>query len=104
MDNLNTHNEASLIKRFGEYEGRKLWARFTPHYTPKHGSWLNQAELVIHFYVRACLNGRRIASREELRKETDAFFRYLNTRSWKIDWKWTRKRSRQWVKTYRKKH
>lgn len=45
MDNLNTHRAQSLIDRFGDREGRRLWTRFTVHYTPKHGSWLNPAEL-----------------------------------------------------------
>lgn len=47
MDNLSTHKEKHLIECFGEKEGRRLWARFEPHYTPKHASWLNQAEIAL---------------------------------------------------------
>src|SRR5262249_41034002 len=47
LDNLNTHSEKSLVERFGLRRGRRLWNRFTVHYTPKHGSWLNQAEIEI---------------------------------------------------------
>ncbi|KAF0139843.1 MAG: transposase, partial [Ignavibacteria bacterium] len=47
MDNLNTHNEKSLVTYYGKKEGHEIWRRFTIHYTPKHGSWLNQAEIEI---------------------------------------------------------
>ena len=60
MDNLNTHKRKSLIDAFGEEIGSEIWNRFTVHYTPTHGSWLNQAEIEISLFARQCLGGRRI--------------------------------------------
>ena len=55
MDNLNTHHEKSLIDLFGPRAGRAVWRRLTVHYTPKHGSWLNQAEIELSLVSRQCL-------------------------------------------------
>jgi hypothetical protein len=55
MDNLNTHREKSLIDSFGVERGHAVWSRFTVHYTPKHGSWLNPAELEASLWSRQCL-------------------------------------------------
>ena len=55
MDNLNSHFEKSLTNFYGEEGGKELWSRFTPHYTPIHGSWLNQAEIEISVFSRQCL-------------------------------------------------
>ena len=87
MDNLNTHNEKSLIQRYGPEEGRRLWARFTPIYTPKHASWLNQAEIAIGTMRRSCLGKRRFASINELKQSLLPFFRTLRKIAWTIDWK-----------------
>jgi hypothetical protein len=54
MDNLSTHTRKALVERFGEVDGGWLWERFTVHYTPKHGSWLNQAEIEIGLFSRQC--------------------------------------------------
>ena len=62
MDNLSSHTRTALVERFGENIGRLLWDRFTVHYTPKHGSWLNQAEIEISLFSRQCLGRRRIVS------------------------------------------
>jgi hypothetical protein len=70
MDNLSSHTRKSVVKRSGEKAGCWLWNRFTVHYTPKHGSWLNQAEIAISLFSRQCLGKRRIADRASLRKET----------------------------------
>ncbi|RYF18775.1 MAG: hypothetical protein EOO77_10815 [Oxalobacteraceae bacterium] len=59
MGNLNTHSAGALVKRFGENEGLRLWERFAIHYTPKHASWLNQAEIQISMLSRECLGKRR---------------------------------------------
>ena len=67
MDNLNLHNQKSLIDTFGEDEGRRLWDRFTVHYTPKHGSWLDPAEIECSLISRECLGTARLASLAELR-------------------------------------
>lgn len=89
MDNLRSHSVNSLIHAFGQAEGTKLWNRFTPHYTPKHASWLNQAEIEIGLYARQCLGKRRIGSLAELRAETKAWRRYVNKKAVKIDWKFS---------------
>jgi hypothetical protein len=104
MDNLNTHNEKSAIARYGEYEGRALWARFTPHHTPKHGSWLNQAEITINLLTRICLRGTRIADIQALNLQTRHFEDRLNQSRWTIDWKWTAADARRWVEINRTRH
>ena len=55
MDNLSTHTRKALVQRFGEEAGGWLWKRFTAHYTPKHGSWLNPAEMEVSLLSRQCL-------------------------------------------------
>ncbi|HVB39293.1 MAG TPA: IS630 family transposase [Terriglobales bacterium] len=55
MDNLSTRTRKAVVDRFGEQNGDWLWNRFTVHYTPKHGSWLNQAEVAISLFSRQCL-------------------------------------------------
>lgn len=67
MDNLNTHNRKSLTDAFGEEVGGEIWDRFTVHYTPTHGSWLNQAEVEISLFARQCLGTRRIPDLKILR-------------------------------------
>ena len=67
MDNLNTHGPASLYKAFSPWEARRITERLEIHYTPKHGSWLNMAEIEIGVLRRQCLD-RRIADRETLRR------------------------------------
>lgn len=104
MDNLNTHNEKSLIKRYGDIEGRRLWARFTPVYTPKHASWLNQAEIVIGMMRRSCIGKKRFPSIKELKKSVTPYFSYLRKKKWTISWKFSRKDAKQWLKTYRTEH
>ena len=72
MDNLNTHGKKSLTDFFGEKVGEDLWNRFTPHDAPKHGSWLNQAEIEIGIFSRQCLGKDRIGDRSALRRRTVA--------------------------------
>jgi DDE superfamily endonuclease len=62
MDNLNIHCRKSLTDFYGLEIAGSLWGRFTVHYTPKHGSWLNQAEIEISLFSRQCLGKRRIPS------------------------------------------
>ncbi len=78
MDNLNIHGRKSLVDCFGEQTGGELWNRLTVHYTPKHGSWLNQAEIELSLYSRQCLGKRRIPSLCELRQETQVWNRKAN--------------------------
>jgi hypothetical protein len=61
MDNLNIHCEQSLLTHLGHRRGRQLWRRLTVHFTPKHGSWLNQAELELSLVSRGCLGHRQPA-------------------------------------------
>jgi len=72
QDNLNTHSLASLYALFPPSEAKRLADRFEVHYTPKHGSWLNMAEIEFSILGRQCLS-RRIASVEALRRETTAW-------------------------------
>jgi transposase len=68
MDNLSWHMRKAAVQRFGAEAGDWLWNRFTVHYTPKHGSWLNQAEIAISLLSRQCLGQRRIGDQATLRK------------------------------------
>jgi transposase len=95
MDNLNTHTEKPLIERYGKKEGHRIWKRFVVHYTPKHGSWLNQAEIEISLLSRQCLGKHRIADITTLRSEVAAWNRRVNRDRTKIDWKFNRKDARK---------
>ena len=82
------------MERYGEKAGGLLWDRFTVHYTPKHGSWLNQAEIEISLFSRQCLGRRRIPSLGDLRREARAWGRRMNRNRVTIDWRFTRKKAR----------
>ena len=103
MDNLSTHSLAALQHTFGEEEGRKLWSRFTIHYTPKHGSWLDQAEIEISIYSKQCLGRRRISSLAELRSETRAWCRRVNQARLTFNWRFTVADARRKFRYRRKK-
>ncbi len=94
MDNLNTHREASLTKAFGWRTARRLWRRLTVHYTPKHGSWLNQAEIELSLVARQCLGTRRIPELALLKSETRAWKTRANRARTCIQWRFTRKDAR----------
>ena len=95
MDNLNTHNSKSLVECFGQEEGLRIWNRFDVHYTPKHGSWLNQAEIAINIYSRQCLGRSRIPDIELLRKKTAAWIRSINQKNVTINWTFNKTRARE---------
>ena len=95
MDNLNTHCEKSLTGYFGRRLGRRLWRRLTVHFTPKHGSWLNQAEIELSLVARQCLGTRRIAQLAELSPEIRAWNTRANRRKTRIRWRFTRKDARK---------
>src|SRR5438445_9061064 len=95
MDNLNIHCRKSLTDYFGEQEGGFIWDRLTVHYTPKHGSWLNQAEIELSLYSRQCLGKRRIPDLGKLQRETKAWNRRANQSRTKINWRFTRKKARK---------
>jgi transposase len=94
MDNLNTHGVKSLTDHLGEQQGRYLWSRLQVHYTPKHGSWLNQAEIELSLVSRQCLGKRRLDSLTTLAPEIEAWRRTANKRGIKIEWQFTRKQAR----------
>jgi hypothetical protein len=94
MDNLSTHKEKSLINSYGE-KGIELWNKFEVHYTPKHGSWLNQAEIAIGMYSRQCLGDGRIGNIENLKFQTKAWNKRINRNKTKINWRFTRSKARK---------
>ena len=85
MDNLNTHNIASLYTAFPPDEARRLAERLEVHYTPKHGSWLNIAEIELSVLKRQCLAGR-IPCIEKMRSEVAVWNDDRNNRQTKVDW------------------
>ncbi len=89
---------------FGEQEGGDIWDRLTVHYTPKHGSWLNQAEIELSLYARQCLGKRRIPDLKTLRRETTAWNRRANQKRTKINWRFTRKKARKVFKYKSPRH
>jgi len=95
MDNLSTHTRKALVERFGVKAGAWLWNRFTVHYTPKHGSWLNQAEMEVSLFSRQCLGKRRIGNIAALRKQARAWDRRVNRDRITIQWKFTRRQARR---------
>ena len=94
MDNLNIHCQKSLTDYFGEERGGAVWNRLTVHYTPKQGSWLNQAEIEISLFFRQCLGRRRIATLGILSRQSRAWNRKVNQDEVKINWRFTRQRPR----------
>jgi DDE superfamily endonuclease len=87
-DNLNTHKTASLYKAFPAAEARALVSRLEIHHTPKHGSWLNMAEIELSVLTRQCLD-RRIPTLETLRSELSAWNNERNSASKTISWQFT---------------
>jgi len=85
LDNLNTHNGASLYEAFAPEEAHRLLSRLEFHYTPKHGSWLNMAEIELSVLSRQCL-ARRIPELGALRCETDAWEAERNKKKTKVNW------------------
>jgi len=94
QDNLNTHFLASLIEAFGLRKARALWKKLTAHYTPKHASWLNMAEIEINALSTQCLD-RRISSFEELQSEVAACTEKRNADHCTIRWKFTPEKARE---------
>jgi hypothetical protein len=93
MDNLNTHKEASLYEAFPPEKARALCERFEMHFTPKHGSWLNMAEIEIGLLGRTCLD-RRIGSVGEFTNEVKAYLARKNEESKSINWQFTNEKAR----------
>jgi hypothetical protein len=88
QDNLNTHSPASLYEAFDPAEAKRLADRFEFHYTPKHGSWLDMAEIELGILGRQCLS-RRIDNVDGLRREVKAWNRTRNAAGTRVNWQFT---------------
>ncbi len=88
LDNLNTHRPAALYQAFAPAEARRVLRRLEFHYTPKHGSWLNMAEIEIGVFSRQCLS-RRIPDAAPLRRETVALATERNAAGAIVHWQFT---------------
>lgn len=88
MDNLNTHSPASLYEAFEPSEARRLVEKLEIHYTPKHGSWLDMAEIDLGILNRQCLS-RRLDNAATLQREVAAWENDRNRRSSKVNWRFT---------------
>lgn len=95
MDNLNIHRRKSLTDLYGAKVGGEIWDRFTVHYTPTHGSWLNQAEIEIGIFSRQCLGARRVPDLKTLRREARSWNHRMNRARIKVNWKFDRKAARR---------
>jgi hypothetical protein len=88
MDNLNTHKPGSLYEAFPPEKAKALWNRFEFVYTPKHGSWLNIAEIELNVLTGQCLN-RRIDDIKVVRDEVAAWQKFRNNKNAKVNWQFT---------------
>jgi hypothetical protein len=88
MDNLNTHNPGSLYESFPPDKAKALWDRFDFVYTPKHGSWLNMAEIELNVLTGQCLK-RRIDNIDIVKKEVAAWQIFRNNKNAKVNWQFT---------------
>jgi transposase len=93
MDNFKTHAASALYEAFKPEEAKRLWDRFEFVYTPKHGSWLNMAEIELHVLNGQCLN-RHIGTKQEVIEEIKAWENDRNNKDSKINWQFTTKEAR----------
>lgn len=93
MDNLNTHEPGSFYEVFPPDKAKAIWGRFEFVYTPKHGSWLNMAEIELNVLTGQCLT-RRIDDIEFVRKEVVAWQNFRNNKDAKVNWRFTTKDAR----------
>ncbi len=94
VDNLNTHFEKSFYETFSQTEADNILKKIEFHYTPKHASWLNMAEIELSIVGRQCLN-RRIPTEEKLKQEIKYWQKYRNDKKLTIQWKFTVKDARK---------
>jgi hypothetical protein len=94
VDNLNTHFEQSFVETFGEEKAKKIMKRIQFHYTPKHASWLNMAEIEIGILDRQCIKGR-IPTEKALKKKTRLWSKERNKQKKTIEWSFTVKKARE---------
>ena len=93
MDNFKTHAASAFYETFEPREAKRIWDRFEFIYTPKHGSWLNMAEIELHVLNRQCLN-RHIANSDQIKQEVNAWQISRNNKDCKINWQFTTKDAR----------
>lgn len=93
MDNLASHSAAALYETFAPAEAKRLWDRLEFVFTPKHGSWLNMAEIELHILISQYLS-RHIASTSEVKKEIFAWQDHRNNKKSKINWQFTNDQAR----------
>lgn len=98
MDNLASHSAAALYETFEPAEAKRIWDRLEFIYTPKHGSWLNMAEIELNVLTKQCLN-RRIDNKKTVRAEVKAWQNHRNNKDARIKWQFTTKDAR--VKLHR---
>jgi transposase len=95
LDNLSSHSENACIETFGKQHGRSLWRRFKVHFTPKHGSWLNAAEMEASLLSRQCIGKRRIPDLRTLVREVRAWRRVTTREGMPIRWRFRVKDARR---------
>jgi hypothetical protein len=88
LDNFSTHKPGALYEVFEPGEAKRIWDRFDFVYTPKHGSWLNMAEIELNVLTGQCLN-RRIDNIETMKKEVGAWQSHRNNKLAKVNWQFT---------------
>jgi len=93
LDQLNTHTTGSLYEAFAPEKARALAERLEIHYTPKHGSWLNMAEIELNVLTRQCINDR-IDTKKKMKTQVAAWQAQRNRRKVRIDWRFTTKDAR----------
>lgn len=93
MDNYSTHTASAFYETFKPGEAKRIWDRFEFVYTPKHGSWLNMAEIELHVMNAQCLN-RHISDIETVASEVEAWQNNRNNQNRKINWQFTTRESR----------
>lgn len=93
MDNFGTHTTGALYETFEPIEAKRLSDRFEFIFTPKHGSWLNMAEIELHVLNGQCLN-RHMSSMKKIKEEVRAWQRQRNNKGRKINWQFTNKAAR----------
>lgn len=93
MDNFKTHAASAFYETFEPREAKKLWDRFEFVYTPKHGSWLNMAEIELHVLNGQCLN-RHLATMDQVKEEVQAWQTNRNNKNSTINWQFTNTKAR----------
>lgn len=93
MDNFKTHDPSAFYETFEPAEAKRLWDRFEFVFTPKHGSWLNMAEIELHVLNGQCLN-RHLSTIDKIKDEVEAWQTSRNNKNKKINWQFTNKNAR----------